>query len=303
MSPVNTLAAALAATSLDHAGAIVPDLVAGAARWERLGFRLSPLSRQRGRLPGRDEESPWATANRCAIFQQGYLELIGVVDDHAFNPWARFLERFEGLHLLALRVPSADAAWPALSSHPALATLLDAPVQRARKLDVDGREQTMGFRNIFSRDAHCPEGRYILIEHQTPAYLWQTRYLSHPNGALALDGVVLCAERDPSLEARLGGLTASAPKQGTGGSIDFLPPGGGRITLCTPDVFKARWGSLPAALPAFAAVEVRFADRVRAARLMEDNGVPVERVGEDWFVKPADTGGFVLSLTQQAVRS
>src|SRR3954466_7158422 len=93
--------------SLDHLGAIVQDLAAGASRWEKLGFSLSPVSRQGGRMPGRDIDSLWATANRCAIFNKGYLELIGVVDETAFNPWTRFLSRFEGLHLLALRVQVA----------------------------------------------------------------------------------------------------------------------------------------------------------------------------------------------------
>ena len=170
--------------SLDHLGTIVSDLAAGAARWERLGFQLSPLSRQRGRMPGRDEDGPWATANRCAIFRHGYLELIGIVDAAAFNPWTKFLARFEGLHLLALRVPDADAAYAELSGRTAT---LNAPVQRERKLDVDGVEATMRFRNIFSRDESYPEGRYIVLEHQTPEYLWQPRYQAHPNGALALE--------------------------------------------------------------------------------------------------------------------
>jgi len=84
--------------ALDHLGAIVRNLAEGAARWEKLGFALSPTSRQGGKMPDRNEEGPWATANRCAILQKGYLELIGVVDETAYNPWTKFLARFEGLH-------------------------------------------------------------------------------------------------------------------------------------------------------------------------------------------------------------
>src|SRR3954466_12478774 len=142
--------------SLDHLGAIVRDLATGAARWEKMGFTLSPTSRQSGRMPGRDEEGPWATANRCAIFRTGYLELIGVVDATCFNPWTRFITRFEGLHLLALRVPNADGAFATLSARTGT---LNPPVQRARNLDVGGIEKTMRFRNIFSRDEAYPEGR------------------------------------------------------------------------------------------------------------------------------------------------
>ena len=73
---------------LDHCGCIVNDLAAGAAKWERLGFTLTPLSPQRGAVPDREGFHPWATANRCAILGNTYLELIGVVDPAAYNPWA-----------------------------------------------------------------------------------------------------------------------------------------------------------------------------------------------------------------------
>jgi hypothetical protein len=280
--------------SLDHLGAIVSDLAAGAARWEKLGFLLTPVSRQRGKMPGRIEDGPWATANRCAIFRQGYLELIGVVEPALFNPWTRFLARFEGLHLLALRVPNADAAFAHLAKR---TDTLNEPVQRARNLDVAGREETMRFRNIFSRDEAYPEGRYIVLEHQTPEYLWQPRYQTHPNGALALASALVCADDVEAQRKRLETVTGVDAKQGPDGVLRFSPPGGGAIELFEGAAFERRYGWRPAALPRFAGVEVRFADRARAAGLMEDNGVPVRR-GDEWLVAPEHTNGFLLRLTQ-----
>src|SRR5690606_30530178 len=134
----------------------------------------------RGKMLGRDDESPWGTANRCAIFRQGYLEVIGVVDPAAFNPWAAFLDRFEGVHICALRASSGDAAYAKLSS---MGDGFRPPIDRERKIDVDGREETIRFRNIFSRDERFPEGRWIVIEHCTPELIWQERYLDHANGA------------------------------------------------------------------------------------------------------------------------
>lgn len=285
--------------SLDHAGAIMRDLSAGSKRWERLGFALSPVSRQRGKMPGRDEDGAWATANRCAIFKQGYLELIGVVDDTCFNPWTRFLDRFEGLHLLALRVADADAAYAKLTKRADPSTVtLNPPVQRQRKLDVDGVERTMGFRNIFSKDEHYPEGRYIVLEHQTPEYLWQPRYLSHPNGALALESVFVCADNVPAQRARLTGIVENPAKEGTDGVLRFSPAGGGAIELHAAAAFRARYGWEPPAEPCFAGVEIRFASRALAAKLMEDNGVRVRRRENEWFVSPADTNGFVLRISE-----
>ena len=281
--------------SLDHLGAIVRDLAAGAKRWEQLGFFLSPVSRQSGKMPGREDESAWASANRCAIFRQGYLELIGIVDAAAYNPWEKFLARFEGLHLLALRVANADAAYAELAAR---TKTLNPPVQRARKLDVDGIEATMRFRNIFSRDAAYPEGRYIVLEHQTPEYLWQPRYQTHPNGALALEAALVCADDVQAQRTRLETITGTSPSLGSDGVLRFEPAKGGALELHDAAGFEARFGWRPAVLPCFAGVEVSFASRDAAARLMEDNGVPVERRGGEWFVGPAHTNGFILRLGQ-----
>ena len=281
--------------SLDHLGAIVRDLGDGAKRWEKLGFTLSPSSRQSGKMPGRDEEGPWATANRCAIFQQGYLELIGVVDPACFNPWTKFIGRFEGLHLLALRVANADAAYADLAAR---TDTMNAPVQRERKLDVNGVECTMRFRNIFSRDEAYPEGRYIVLEHQTPEYLWQPRFQTHPNGALALETAMVCAEDLPGQRARLETVVGLPPTNGAEGVLRFTPPGGGSVELHSAQVFESRFGWRPRALPCFAGAEVRFASRAHAAKLMEDNGIPVQRRGEEWFVAPGNTNGFILRLSQ-----
>ncbi len=281
--------------SLDHLGAIAPDLASGAARWEKLGFTLSPVSRQSGRMPDRNEEGPWATANRCAILRRGYLELIGVVDATAYNPWTKFISRFQGLHLLALRVPDADAAYAGIAAR---TPTFNPPVQRARKLDVDGAEETMRFRNIFSRDEAYPEGRYIVLEHQTPEYLWQPRYQDHPNGAIALEAALVCADDIPAQRERLATVTGVQAVERTDGTLVFTPTGGGTIELHRTEAFSSRYGWVPAARPAFAGVEVRFTDRDRAARHMEGNGVPVSKHGDEWFVGPAHTNGFLLRLTR-----
>ena len=75
---------------LDHAGYIVNDLEAGAARCQALGFTLSPASPQMG-LNADGTFIPWETANRCAVFETGYVELIGVHKPERFNPWSGFL--------------------------------------------------------------------------------------------------------------------------------------------------------------------------------------------------------------------
>lgn len=262
------------ALTLDHAGALVRDLAAGAARWERLGFTLSPQSRQRGAVPGAAGMQPWASANRCAIFRRGYLELIGLVDPGAHNPWARFLSRFEGLHLLALRCENADAAYADLSAQ---ADFLQPPVQRERPVQIDGAQHTMRFRNIFSDDARCPEGRYIVIEHQTPDLLWQPSLMAHPNGACSLREVLVVAQDD-----------------GVAGRLRAL---GSLAQSLTAEEFARRF-AVQAHAPSFAAVTVSFADVDAAARMMETRGVALRRSRDDLWVPPEESNGFVLRMVQ-----
>jgi len=262
------------ALTLDHVGIIGRELASAAARWERLGFTLAPMSRQRGAVPGQSGMQPWATANRCAILRQGYVELIGTVDASAYNPWTRFVDRYEGIHILALRCANADAAYAALATR---APFLDPPIARERKLDVRGEERTMRFRNIFSRDAECPEGRYIVIEHQTPELLWQDELMTHENGAIALTEAVVVGD-DAALAARVQGLDAV--------------PG-----LMSARAFAERYAWTPPA-PSFAAITIAFADLDRTLQLLRSRGITVHRKGADAWLAPAETNGYVMRLAQ-----
>jgi hypothetical protein len=154
----------------------------------------------------------------------------------------------------------------------------------------------MRFRNIFSHDEAYPEGRYIVLEHQTPAYLWQPRYMAHPNGAVGLEAALICASDVPAQRARLETIAGRPLLQGTDGVLRYSAPGGGTLELHGAEAFEQRFGWRPTETPRFAGVEVSFASRDAAAGLMVDNGIPVERRGDEWFVGPAHTNGFILRL-------
>ena len=262
--------------TLDHVGAIARDLDAAARRWQRLGFTLAPQSRQRGAVPGAPGVQPWATANRCAIFRHGYLELIGVVDDAAYNPWRRHLDRFEGLHLLAARCENADAAYERLAPS---APFLDPPIARERKLTYRGEERTMRFRNIFSRDAECPEARYIVIEHQTPELLWQPHLLEHENGAYGLEEAWIVSD-DPGVAQRAQALDRVA-------------------NVIASERFAYRYGWKPMT-PSIAALTISFVDLARTLRLLEQRGVAVSQRGDEVWLHPEDTNGFIMKLVAYA---
>lgn len=247
--------------SLDHLGWVGPDLEEGARRWVALGFRLSRVSPQMGFTGPGGALEPWASANRCAVFETGYLELIGLTDPARHNPWKTYLARGAGPHIAAFRINEADVAYPPLASR---VDGFDPPVQRRRMaplgLQESDGEMEMRFRNIFSQDDAWPEGRFIVIEHQTPEALWQPVLTEHPNGAKALVEAIFTSPTPDETADRLARLlnqTASS----AGDGYRLTAEGGGLLTVTTPAAFAERFpGAAAPDRPAVAGAVVKVSD-------------------------------------------
>ncbi len=287
------------APSLDHLGWIGQDLAAGAEAWRRLGFTLTRQSPQMGFTGPGGALEPWASANRCAVFKSGYLELIGLTDPERHNPWAAYLARGDGPHIAAFRVDTADAAYPSLAERVAG---FDPPIQRRRMapvgLEPDGGEIEMGFRNIFSRDDAWPEGRFIVIEHQTPEALWRPEHVEHPNGAHALvEATFVAADPGPTAD-RVARLTNRDARPFAGG-MQLFAAGGGRITVMTPAAFVARFpGATPPARPAIGAAIVSVSSLIALDAALAANGVSPRKTEEGLRVVAGEAAaGGVIAFT------
>ncbi|MFT4465451.1 MAG: VOC family protein [Sodalis sp. (in: enterobacteria)] len=57
---------------------------------------------------------PWGSGNHCAMFAQGYFEIIGLMDADMPSNVKKMVERYEGLHIVAMQCPRADDAYPLL---------------------------------------------------------------------------------------------------------------------------------------------------------------------------------------------
>lgn len=284
--------------SLDHVGAIVRNLDAGAERWRRLGFRLSARSQQMGfdRTTGRTE--PWATSNHCAAFHRGYLELIGITQPGLPNPWQHFIDRFEGVHITALRCSDADAAFAEIAAR---CDGLQPPVDRRRQAPFRDGTREMRFRNIFSRDDAFPEGRFIVIEHQTPELIWQEQLMEHPNGAVALEDVQFFAHDSTATVRRISDLTGVEPRAVPDGALRFQLATGA-IEVLSPPAFAERFDGAPApASPSVAACTIAVRQLDAARRMIETAGVATEVRTDDAFsVAARDANGLLLVFREQA---
>lgn len=194
---------------LDHVGLGIRDLSIAVAAFKDLGFTLSPLSMHAGALTPGGPTVPWGSGNRCAMFRRGYFELLGLVDHSLPSNLKATLERYEGLHIVALDCATADSAH---------ARLVGAGVSANRPVALE-RDATFGsadesvrrakFRNVnLNSEAH-PEARFIVIEHQTRDVLWQEHLLDHPNGAEALEAVCLVVQDLQASRQRLQPLLGS----------------------------------------------------------------------------------------------
>ena len=101
---------------LDHAGIAVRDLDAAEAAYRRLGFNLTPRSIHSGSVEPGGPVVPWGSGNHCAMFADGYLEIVGLTDPALHSSVKTFLERYEGAHIIAIGSGDTDATYRALST-------------------------------------------------------------------------------------------------------------------------------------------------------------------------------------------
>jgi len=202
---------ALSEVVLDHVGLFVPDMARAARAFERLGFRLTPLSPQRHRLTTGAPLVPAGTANRLAMLAEGYVEILTPIAD---TPVARQLQeaidRYPGLHLIAFGTGDAEAA----HAHLAENGFAPQPVIRLeRTVEIDGDEGLARFSTVRVAPGIMAEGRVQFCRHQTPTLVWQQRWLEQPNRARALTDVLLSVADPAEAAARFGRFVDRAARR------------------------------------------------------------------------------------------
>lgn len=186
-------------SGIDHVIVGVRDLELARMAWTRLGFSLSP----RGRHVG------WGTANYCVMFEQAYVELLGIVDPGQFsNGLDTFLERREGALGLAFGTSDGDGTAAELKRrglHPS------EPRDLARQLELPEGTVLPRFRLVFLPPEETPGLSAFACQHLSPELLRRPAWLDHPNGAVGLKRIGIVVEDTRALTEpyrRLFGETA-----------------------------------------------------------------------------------------------
>ncbi|KAA2253000.1 VOC family protein [Solihabitans fulvus] len=274
---------------IDHAVLLTKDLDALSERYQALGFTLSPPSpHQLSDRPG-GPLTATCTANRCALFGESYLELLGIVDETAPDPWrvrpvAEERQGFRGLVFGCgdAEVVSARLAASGLSSSGVLSL--------AREVDTPEGTRTMRASSVHVD--HRSGGWLGAASHLDPEYVHQARYLRHANGATRLDGVLVAVD-DGELDdevTRYSLILDAHPE--VHGPRHVFELRTGRVEIVPASAFgDVLPGETSPALPSFAALSVAVADLTAARNLVEGNGIATRSVPAGFLVASADACG------------
>jgi catechol 2,3-dioxygenase-like lactoylglutathione lyase family enzyme len=206
---------------LDHCIIAVHKLEKAREIYEKLGFTAAPLGDHVNR----------ATANYCLMFQDTYLELLGInqpeYPDGGLQQ--KLKSRGEGLHRLALGTSDADAVKAKIE---ALGVRTEGPTDLARpSKEPDG---IVRFRNLFLEPEDLAGMPIFICGHKTPELMRNARLIDHPNGAIRFAGITGLVS-DPAATAQaLAKLfgTASITETKFGAELDT---GRGFIRLTTDE--------------------------------------------------------------------
>lgn len=208
------------ALALDHVGVCGGDLNVMTRAYERLGFTLSAQSQQSGRRRPELPVETYGTANRCAMFRHGFLELLGIIDRTKFDhDLGKFLARYSGAHIIAFSMDDENANLDRLRASGVACT---GPAYLQRPVGKDGAL----FRSVRLPYPDAPEGRLQLTRKFTPELLWQDPLMDHANRVVALESVLVLSPDTESSARRFSQLCGIPFQPDSEGGFVLTLPGG-----------------------------------------------------------------------------
>jgi hypothetical protein len=188
--------------TLDHVVVNLRDRIdAGEATYQRLGFTLTPRGHH-----------TLGTVNHLAMFGTDYLELIATPPGETRRP--EISKAPEGLLGLVFNSEDSAATYVALRD---AGVPVDPPVEFSRPVTLADRTSDATFRTVQIKPGITEIGRVYFCHHFTRDLVWRDEWRHHPNGVIAIAGVVIAAQ-DPAilgdLFARMFGQSAVRPIAG-----------------------------------------------------------------------------------------
>lgn len=278
--------------SINHVGMVARDLAQTVARYEAMGFVLTPYSPHSGAWKPGEPVQTFRSGNRCVMFAKNYLEILANEDPAEPSPrLANYLKHHQGAHIICFNTEDAHAVDRRLAGA-GVRTSGVIPLQR----DIDTPEgvRTAKFERVQFAPEDSPEGYIQAARHLTPQYIYQPRYIEHPNRCVELsDTIVVTDDLDGFAEkyARYVGMKPTRD----GDTVRFRFPLVSTLTLVdlrhAPSVIP---GTLYPPIPGIAAVAFRTLDLAGLRRRLLDRGFTVGESGGRLIVPAEEASGVAI---------
>lgn len=285
---------------IHHAGLITTDLTGLVARYERLGFAFTPLSKVKIALRPGEDPVYIGLGNRNAIFERNYLEIVGMPDP---DIWAAIplekrgpfniderLRLYEGLHIMHFGTDDIEIVRNRYLQQ-------GQPVSDVARLQrmvdtADGERMMMAKTLHFPRGSN-PEALIQIAQHVTPEYVLQPRYVRHPNGARGMTEVIVCSNAPADLAAKYSRY-ADCPVQRTG-DLHIVDLGHTRVlVVAPPGLERLVPGFVPPMVPFLAGFTVVTPDLTHSRDYLRQAGVDVREVDRRLVIPPWEGSGCAI---------
>ena len=280
---------------IDHAFILVNNLEKSAESFRQLGFTLSP----RG-LHSKEQ----GTANYTVMFQNDYFELLGIIEETAANRQKKQdLENYgEGLYAIAGRIDNALAAAQSLTE---LGFDVTKVQNFSRPVDLGGGKQGVAaFSTVAFKKNEVPNGQVFMCEQKTRDMVWRSELMTHENGAIALQSVILLSSEPEKTAKRYARLFKDGKIAETDGEIIVSTGRNSAIIRIIPKEANSRLSSGfeigKVANHAYAGLGIFVKNLDETKTVLKKNGVTfADRNEKTIVIPPRFASGAIIEFTEK----
>lgn len=282
-------------TNINHVGMIARDLEDVTRRYEAMGFMLTPYSPHSAAWKPGEPVQPQGSGNRCVMFADNYLEILA--SENPSKPAERmtnFLRHHQGGHIICFDSDDCNAVDRRLHAA-GIETSGVIPLQR--EIDTPGGVRTARFERVQFAPKDTPEGYIQAARHLTPDYIYQPRYIAHPNGATRLAETYIVA-LDAGEMAQRYATYLGAPPVRLQRSFQFRLPRDTLLNILPVDHASVVLpGTLLPPLPGIAAVSFTIENLGAQALRLASAGFTVVNVANSLLVPAEETCGLAVMFS------
>jgi glyoxalase-like protein len=280
--------------NINHVGMAVRDLAGTAARFEAMGFQLTPFSPHAGAWKPGEPVQKLGSGNRCVMFANNYLEILGTENGDPPPPrLAGFLARHQGAHIICFNTEAPSALHDRLRS---LDIQTSGVIPLQRDIDTPDGVRTARFERVQFAPDDSPEGYIQAARHLTPEFIYQPRYIAHENGCTSLSKAFVATD-DAAGFARKYGRYLGMPAEARDDLFQFRLPFASTLTLVPSKLVAQLFpGSLLPPLPSIVAVTFRTPDLAAQRQRLISRKFTILENGNRISVPAEEASGLVVTF-------